>query len=177
MHGMPLVAALLLRTPSLTPHPVPYIVGANPNSPSNPHSAMASGGNDANDIDTVPQQEAYVLYGAVVGGPSPRDLFHDMRSDWVESEVALDYNAPMLTLAAARAMSDASDPFYTRLQAGAYASVKPAGAPCDDAVSAGCHGSGLSTGAKIAIGVVVGVIGLLIVCMAAYWFWSMCRRA
>ncbi|KAI0033793.1 glycoside hydrolase family 9 protein [Vararia minispora EC-137] len=150
------------------PMHAPYVVGVNPNSPSNPHSAMASGGSDINNIDTVPAQEAYVLYGAVIGGPSRRDLFHDMRSDWVESEVALDYNAPMLTLAAARVMSDAADPFYTRLQAGAYASVKPSSAPCDNAVSTGCRRPGLSTGARIAIGIVVGLVGLLILCMATY---------
>ena len=48
---------------------------------------MASGGDDISQIDTVPAQEAYVLYGAVVGGPDPKDRFYDMRSDWVETEV------------------------------------------------------------------------------------------
>lgn len=66
---------------------VPYIVGSNPNSPSNPHSAMASGGNDIGNIDTSPEQEAYVLYGAVVGGPTKDDKFFDIRSDWPETEV------------------------------------------------------------------------------------------
>lgn len=66
---------------------VPYIVGTNPNSPSNPHSAMASGGDDISHIDTVPEVEAYVLYGGVVGGPDKMDRFWDLRSDWVETEV------------------------------------------------------------------------------------------
>jgi hypothetical protein len=48
---------------------------------------MASGGDDISKIDTVPQQEAYVLYGAVVGGPDKKDRYFDIRSDWVESEV------------------------------------------------------------------------------------------
>jgi endoglucanase len=48
---------------------------------------MASGGDDINQIDTVPAQEAYVLYGAVVGGPTKQDLFYDIRSDWPETEV------------------------------------------------------------------------------------------
>lgn len=65
----------------------PYIVGSNPNSPQNPHSAMASGGNDIGEIDTSPPQEAYVLYGGVVGGPDSKDRFYDIRSDYVETEV------------------------------------------------------------------------------------------
>jgi endoglucanase len=65
----------------------PYIVGSNPNSPVNPHSAMASGGDDLSKIDTSPPQEAYVLYGAVVGGPDKKDRFYDIRSDWPETEV------------------------------------------------------------------------------------------
>jgi endoglucanase len=68
--------------------PVPYVVGSNPNSPSNPHSAMASGGNDIGNIDTSPPQEAYVLYGAVVGGPDQHGRFYDIRSDWPETEAS-----------------------------------------------------------------------------------------
>ena len=48
---------------------------------------MASGGNDINHIDTSPPQEAYILYGAVVGGPDSKDRFYDIRSDWPETEV------------------------------------------------------------------------------------------
>lgn len=66
---------------------VPYIVGVNPNSPSNPHSAMASGGYNLDKIDSDPPQEAHVLYGAVVGGPDKRDNFYDIRSDWPQTEV------------------------------------------------------------------------------------------
>lgn len=69
--------------------PAPYVVGSNPNSPANPHSAMASGGNDLSRIDTSPPQEAYILYGAVVGGPDDKDRFYDIRSDWPETEVGL----------------------------------------------------------------------------------------
>ena len=71
----------------------------------------------------------------------------------------MDYNAPLLTLAAMHVMNDTSDPFYTSLKAGAYASNKPSGHPCDPVYS--CSPS-LSTGAKIAIGVVVTVVGLAI---------------
>ena len=65
----------------------PYVVGSNPNSPVNPYSAMASGGNNTKEIDTSPPEEAYVLYGAVVGGPDQNDRFYDIRSDWPETEV------------------------------------------------------------------------------------------
>lgn len=69
------------------PFAVPYVVGSNPNSPANPHSAMASGGMDIGHIDTSPPQEAYVIYGAVVGGPDKHDKFFDIRSDWPQTEV------------------------------------------------------------------------------------------
>lgn len=72
---------------------VPYIVGANPNSPQNPHSAMASGGFDVGEIDTVPAQEAYVLSGAVVGGPDRLGRFFDIRSDWPETEVCVNHKS------------------------------------------------------------------------------------
>jgi len=156
------------------PMSAPYVVGVNPNSPSNPHSAMASGGNDIGQIDTSPPQEAYVLYGAVVGGPDKRDNFYDIRSDWPQAEVAIDYNAPMLTLAAMHSFDDTSDPFYTSLQAGAYDKVRPQGQPCDAAIQAGCSNSQLSKGAKIAIAVVVTVVGLLVI-GGATWFLCLLR--
>lgn len=65
-----------------------YVVGQNPNSPKNPHSAAASGGSNINAIDTSPVDSAYVLYGAVVGGPDEKDRFFDLRSDYVETEVS-----------------------------------------------------------------------------------------
>ncbi|KAI0068914.1 glycoside hydrolase family 9 protein [Artomyces pyxidatus] len=151
------------------PMSAPYVVGSNPNSPSNPHSAMASGGNNISEIDTSPPQEAYVLYGAVVGGPDNKDRFYDIRSDWPETEVALDYNAPLLTLAAMHVLNDSNDPFFTRLQPGAYDARRPGGQPCDHAFP--CR-SGLSNGAKIAIGVVVGVVGAALLGLIAYYFYN-----
>ena len=128
----------------------------------------------------MPAQEAYVLYGGVVGGPDAHDRFWDLRSDWAQSEVALDYTAPLLTLAAHALASGAGaggDPYYTQVRAGAYDEVRPGGAPCDAAVQAGCgHGGGLSRGGKIAVGVVVGVVGLLIVGLGAFWVWHVRRR-
>lgn len=72
----------------------------------------------------------------------------------------MDYNAPLLTLAAMHVMNDTTDPFYTSLQAGAYDSKRPNGHPCDPVYS--CSPS-LSTGGKIAIAVVVTIVGLGII--------------
>ena len=69
---------------------MPYVVGVYPSGPQNPHSASASGGNNISAIDTDPAQMAYVLYGAVVGGPDSRGYFYDQRSDYIQTEVALD---------------------------------------------------------------------------------------
>ncbi len=38
-------------------------------------------------IDTDPVDSAHILFGAVVGGPTKRDLFYNIRSDWPETEV------------------------------------------------------------------------------------------
>ncbi|KDQ64704.1 glycoside hydrolase family 9 protein [Jaapia argillacea MUCL 33604] len=148
------------------PMSAPYVVGANPNSPTNPHSAMAAGGQDITKIDTSPPQEAYVIYGAVVGGPDKKDNFWDIRSDWPETEIALDYNAPLLTLVAAHALNDTTDPFYTSLQAGEYAKRKPNGHPCDAVFS--CVPTLSETG-KIAMGVVLGVLGLIVFGLLGWW--------
>jgi endoglucanase len=140
---------------------------------------MASGGNDIGNIDTSPPQEANVLYGAVIGGPDQHGRFYDIRSDWPETEasaffmavlgpglntfqVALDYNAPMLTLAAMHVLNDTSDPFFTSLQAGAYEKVRPSGQPCDSAISAGCGGPKLPRAALIALVVILSVVGAII---------------
>ena len=64
-----------------------YVVGINPNSPQNPHSAPVSGGTDIDHINDQPPTEAHVLYGAVVGGPDKDDKYWDIRSDWAQTEV------------------------------------------------------------------------------------------
>jgi endoglucanase len=65
-----------------------YMVGMHPNSPQNPHSAPASGGDDIGNIRNDPPVPAHVLYGAVVGGPLENDQFWDWRDDWVQTEVS-----------------------------------------------------------------------------------------
>ncbi|KAF8332825.1 Six-hairpin glycosidase-like protein [Cantharellus anzutake] len=153
------------------PMEMPYVVGVNPNSPRNPHSALASGGNDTGTINTYPTEEAHVLYGAVVGGPDKNDQFWDIRSDWPETEVALDYNAPLLTIAAANVISNTQDPFYTVLQAGAYESKRPKQGthPCDAVFS--CGKGTASRTKKIVIAVVVTVVGLGVIAALVYTFW------
>ena len=163
--------------------PAVYLVGSHPNSPQNPHSALAAGGTNINKIRTSPQNEAHVLYGALVGGPLESDKFWDYRDDYIETEVALDYNAMIPTLAAMQVrlslrtfdesladgfklLNGSSDPFYVTLQAGTYSI--PKGQPCDDALP--CGSGGLSKGAiaGIVIGVVLGILLILV----ALWWWK-----
>jgi endoglucanase len=80
----------------------------------------------------------------------------------------------MLTLAAMHVLNDTSDPFFTRLQAGAFAANKPSGKPCDAAFP--CHSSsGLSTGAKITLGVVLSIIGIATI-VAGTWYYLRLRQ-
>jgi endoglucanase len=81
----------------------------------------------------------------------------------------------MLTLAAMHAFNDSNDPFFTSLPAGEYDQRRPQGQPCDAAIQAGCGSSGLSNGAKIAIAVVVTVVGLLIIGLTT-WYLCLLRR-
>ena len=142
----------------------------NPNSPSNPHSALATGASpqDIANINTVPAHEAYVLYGGIVGGPDKNDRFWDLRGDWVQSEVGLDYVAPVLTIAAWSLVNGTGDPWYTRLQAGSYDARKPTGQPCDAAVSAGC-GTGSWRVGKIVMAALLSVTGTLVLSLGATW--------
>jgi endoglucanase len=79
----------------------------------------------------------------------------------------------MLTLAAMHVLNDSSDPFFTSLQAGEYLQNKPQGTPCDAAFP--CGGPALPEGAKIAIGVIVGLVGLVIMGLGATWIWLTVR--
>lgn len=70
-----------------------YLVGFGNNPPMNPHHRGAHGSPD-NEINN-PANNAHILYGALVGGPSSLDDFdyEDNRRDVRQNEVALDYNA------------------------------------------------------------------------------------
>ena len=166
---------------------VPYVVGMHPNSPRNPHSAMASGGNDASDINGSPPVEAYTLYGAVVGGPDRQDLYRDVRDNVNQTEVrflttvphlrfvitapqaAIDYNAPLLTLAAMHVMIDTADPFYTCM--GSDACISNNSSPGYPPSSTGNLKSGV-----IVLTVLFSCIGFGIFTAAIYGFSPRCCR-
>ncbi|ORX89347.1 glycoside hydrolase family 9 protein [Basidiobolus meristosporus CBS 931.73] len=96
------------------PQNTPYVAGVHVNSPQNPHHAGAHGGTDVGNLNNPPQNQ-HVLYGAMVGGPNKDDQFYDERTDWKQSEVALDYNAPFQALMARQVMFATSDPPYVSL--------------------------------------------------------------
>lgn len=93
----------------------PYVCGIHMNSPRNPHHAGASGGTDIGNINNSPPEEKHLLYGGIVGGPNEKDLFYDIRDDWTQTEVALDYNAPFQGLVAYQLVYNASDPPYVTI--------------------------------------------------------------
>lgn len=66
-----------------------YVVGFGDDYPLNPHHRAASGTTNVND----PDPNAYVLEGALVGGPNAQGSYTDVRSDYIANEVATDYNA------------------------------------------------------------------------------------
>ncbi|GAN09646.1 glycoside hydrolase family 9 protein [Mucor ambiguus] len=88
-----------------------YVVGERSNSPKYPHSAPASGFTSLKEALKHPEDlsRAHTIYG---GGPSRNDSFADVRLDWSQTEVALDYNAPYQNILAYQVMFHAEDPFY-----------------------------------------------------------------
>ncbi|GAB4215023.1 MAG: hypothetical protein OHK0022_54410 [Roseiflexaceae bacterium] len=68
-----------------------YVVGFGVNPPTKPHHRTAHG--SWSDSISEPVESRHVLYGALVGGPSSTDAYADSRSDYVQNEVATDYNA------------------------------------------------------------------------------------
>ncbi|CAG8493287.1 5349_t:CDS:2 [Scutellospora calospora] len=96
---------------------VPYVIGVHPNSPQNPHHAGASGGIDVNNLNNPPQTQ-HILYGGIVGGPDQNDQYSDSRRDYIQSEVALDYNAAFQGLMAYQTINSHSDPYYVNVPPG-----------------------------------------------------------
>lgn len=70
-----------------------YMIGFGNNPPQNPHH-RGSHGSTTNDIDD-PATNRYPLIGAIVGGPTVADdqAYTDDRTNFLENEVTLDYNA------------------------------------------------------------------------------------
>jgi len=85
-------------------------------------------------------------------------------------KVALDYNAPLLALAAYSVMQTTVDPFYTALEDGAYARVKPKGQPCDAVFNEGCPSPRLSPGARVAMALGITIVGVILIGMTVYWY-------
>ena len=78
----------------LNPQNRSYVVGFGTNPPRNPHHRTAHG--SWTDQLTFPTISRHILYGALVGGPSsPNDgaSYSDDRGNFVNNEVATDYNA------------------------------------------------------------------------------------
>lgn len=148
---------------------MPYIVGMHPNSPKAPHVVRGSGLTDESNL-REPPANAETLFGAVPGGPRPNDLWWSWRDDWVQNEIALDYNANLPALAAYQLASGAADPYYVSVT-GTYS--VPQGQPCDAALP--CK-SGLSGGAIA--GIVIGCIAAVVLTGLAVWLWrrGTCRR-
>lgn len=68
-----------------------YQIGFSTNYPQNPHHRTAQGSycNNMNE----PNEARHTLYGALVGGPDSNDNYSDDVSNYVNNEVACDYNA------------------------------------------------------------------------------------
>lgn len=66
-----------------------FIVGFDENSAQYPHHRAASGLTKCEDKD----QQLYVLFGALCGGPDNADAHNDVTEEWTENEVTIDYNA------------------------------------------------------------------------------------
>ncbi len=82
------------------------VVGFNSNSPKNPHHRAASGYasyGEMNESTTVHPSKSHTLVGALVGGPKNSDFssYVDSLQDFISNEVAVDYNAAVVGLAAA----------------------------------------------------------------------------
>lgn len=141
-----------------------YQVGLHPNSPTNPHSALAAGGNDVNNINNSPPVERHVLYGAVVGGPASNDDYYDIRDDYDQSEPALDTVSPMVAISSyfVSRGSSAANPFFVGLTAPRIIAKPP-------------RSGGLS-GGQIA-GIVIGVlVALALLAGLAWFFWRRHRN-
>ncbi|MFG3101377.1 glycoside hydrolase family 9 protein [Streptomyces sp. NPDC048182] len=74
------------------PRKASYVVGFGANPPTKPHHRTSHG--SWTDSITSPAASRHTLYGALVGGPSaPDDAYTDDRQNYVDNEVATDYNA------------------------------------------------------------------------------------
>lgn len=73
-----------------------FVVGYGERSPQNPHHRTAHG-SWKNALDT-PETNRHILYGALVGGPNEDGSYEDDRQNYINNEVACDYNAGFTAL-------------------------------------------------------------------------------
>ena len=73
------------------PNKQSYVVGFGDKYPQNPHHRTAHG-SWKNDLK-IPDKTRHILYGALVGGPNEDGSYNDDRQDFINNEVATDYNA------------------------------------------------------------------------------------
>ncbi len=69
-----------------------YVCGFGTNAPTKPHHRTAHGC-WLNNLTGPPTESRHTLYGALVGGPGSNDAYTDDRGNYVNNEVATDYNA------------------------------------------------------------------------------------
>jgi endoglucanase len=69
-----------------------YVCGFGVNPPVNPHHRTAHGA-WGNNVNGDPVETRHILYGALVGGPDNLDGYSDDRDNYINNEVACDYNA------------------------------------------------------------------------------------
>ncbi len=73
-----------------------YVCGYDETSPKNPHHRTAHG-SWKNALET-PTTNRHILYGALVGGPNEDGSYEDDRGNYINNEVATDYNAGFTAL-------------------------------------------------------------------------------
>lgn len=71
-----------------------YLIGFGEDYPQNPHHRTAQGSYSNNMNEPV--NARHTLYGALVGGPDANDGYEDTVSNYVNNEVACDYNAGLV---------------------------------------------------------------------------------
>ena len=75
-----------------------FVVGFGENPPKKPHHRTAHG--SWADSQTEPSEHRHILYGALVGGPDASDDYTDDIGNYINNEVACDYNAGFVGLLA-----------------------------------------------------------------------------
>lgn len=86
-----------------------YVSGFGVNPPVNPHHRTAHGA-WSNNQNGPPAETRHILYGALVGGPNRDDSYEDERSNYINNEVACDYNAAFSGALAALVETHGGDP-------------------------------------------------------------------